>query len=136
MEVFERGFTTKISYLLIHTEEQHQNCNLTGGICCTIESLCMCQPRPESLWSAEHRNRLELVTVTFHHKVNIYVMLPQQLSVQACNTWLVQAGGTKINKTFTLGLSFSFLIIASQFIQTLTSHSLVVSSAIKTFASF
>lgn len=40
-------------------------------------------------------------------------MLLQQLSVQACNAWLVQAGGTKINKTFTLGLSFSFLIIAS-----------------------
>lgn len=73
----------------------------------------MYQPTPESLWEAEHRNKLKLVIMAFNHKPNRYVMLLQQLSVQACNTWLIQADGTKINKTLTLGLSFSFLIIVS-----------------------
>lgn len=137
MEMFERGFTTKISpHLLIHTEEQHLNYNLNGSVCCTTESLCMWQLTPKSLWAAQDRNRLESVTVNFNHKTNRYAVLLQQLSVQACYTWLVQAGGPKINDLYLRLKVFISHYCFFQFTQTPTSHSLVVCSAIKTFALF
>jgi len=91
MEMFERGFTTKISRLLIHTEEQHQNCNLTGSSCCTIGSLCICQPTPESLWAAEHRTTLELVIVTFSHKTNRWCYSDNYQCSHVTVVWFRQA---------------------------------------------
>lgn len=55
--------------------------------------------------------------------------------MQARNFWLVRAGVTKINKSFSFGYAFISHYCFSQFTWALTSHSLLVFSAIRTFVS-